>query len=161
MRKDDSNKFIFSSKDTAEFFGVDTDTISLWAKKGAPKEGRGRWDLKKLMEWRYGGGHIKESPEVRKLKAEADLKEIKKEQEKIKLAVTEGRYIPVTQVTKDLFRVFGAVKNKLLSIGHKVANEINGFDQESAVTANRVIDDVIHEALEDMAKGGIYVKGKK
>ena len=37
MRKDDSNKFIFSSKETAEFFGVDPDTITLWAKKGAPK----------------------------------------------------------------------------------------------------------------------------
>lgn len=153
---------IFGTNDAANFFEVDPDTLLNWAKKGAPKEARGKWDIKKLVEWRYKTENIKgkESPEVRKLKAEADLKEIKKEQEAIKLAVTEGRYVPVDTLTRDLSRLFTSIKNSLLAIGHKVAVEVNSVDEEAAVTANKVVDDCIREALEQLAKGGRYGRKK-
>lgn len=165
MRKEENVKcnknkkvFIFGTQETCEFFNISRETLSGWAKRGAPKESRGKWDIKKLVEWRFCGGD-KENPGLRKLKAEADLKEAKAAQEDIKLAIMEGRYIPVDKVTRDLRRLFGVLKKTLLSIGHAAATEINSIDAESALIANNVIDEKIHEALEQLSKGSVY--GKK
>ena len=99
------NELIFSTQKTCEFFGISRETLSSWQKKGAPKESRGKWNLKKLVEWRFDGGH-KESPEVRKLKAEADLKEAKAQQEKCRLS---GREIEQV-LHQDVARVLGPGK---------------------------------------------------
>lgn len=152
-------QFIFGTQETCDFFAISRETLSTWEKKGAPKEGRGKWDLKKLVEWRFGGGH-KESPEVRKLKAEADLKEAKARQEQIKLGVTEEEFIPVKTVTADLRRLFTILKRNLRSIGHDVATDLNSFDAEAALEAKKVVDNRIDEALEQMSRSGIY-NGKR
>ncbi|MBU2701676.1 phage terminase Nu1 subunit (DNA packaging protein) [Sporomusaceae bacterium BoRhaA] len=153
-------QFIFSTKETCNFFGISRESLSGWEKKGAPKEGRGKWDLKKLVEWRFGGGH-KESPEIRKLKAEADLKEAKARQEQIKLGVTEEEFIPIKTVTTDLRRLFTVLKRNLLAIGHDVATDLNSFDVEAALEAKKVVDKRIVEALEQMSRSGIYNAKKK
>ena len=150
--------WIRSTSETCQFFNVSQKTLSNWEKKGAPKKEHGKWDIKELIEWKYVNGK-EESAEVRKLKAEADLKESKAAQEAIKLAITEGRYVPVDKVTRDLRRLFGVLKKSLVAIGHNVATEINSIDPEGAVIANNVIDEKIHEALEQLSKSGIY--GKK
>ena len=153
-------QFIFSTQETCDFFGVSRESLSSWERKGAPKEGRGKWDLKKLVEWRYGGGQ-KESPESRKLRAEADLKEAKARQELIKLGVTEEEFIPTRTVTADLQRLFVVLKRSLLAIGHDVATDLNSFDVEAALEAKKVVDNRISEALEQMSRSGIYNAKKK
>jgi len=152
-------QFIFSTKEVCDFFGISRESLSSWEKKGAPKEARGKWDLKKLVEWRFGGGH-KESPEIRKLKAEADLKEAKARQEQIKLGVTEEDFIPVKTVTADLRRLFMVLKRNLRSIGHNVATNLNSFDAEASLEAKKVVDKHIDEALEQMSRSGFY-NGKR
>ncbi|MGL5268908.1 MAG: hypothetical protein ACRC7I_00050 [Selenomonadaceae bacterium] len=153
-------QFVFSTQETCDFFGISRESLSSWEKKGAPKEGRGKWDLKKLVEWRFGGGR-KESPEIRKLKAEADLKEAKARQEQIKLGVTEEEFIPIKTVTADLRRLFTVLKRNLLAIGHDVATDLNSFDAEAALEAKKVVDKHIAEALEQMSRSGIYNARKK
>ena len=150
--------WVRSTSETCQFFNVTQKTLSNWEKKGAPKKDHGKWDIKELIEWKYMNGK-EESAEVRKLKAEADLKESKAAQEAIKLALTEGRYIQVDKVTRDLKRLFSVLKKSLVAIGHNVATEINGIDPEVAVIANNLIDEKIHEALEQLSRCGIY--GKK
>ena len=150
--------WVRSTSETCQFFNVTQKTLSNWEKKGAPKKDHGKWDIKELIEWKYMNGK-EESAEVRKLKAEADLKESKAAQEAIKLALTEGRYIQVDKVTRDLKRLFSVLKKSLVAIGHHVATEINGIDPEGAVIANNLIDEKIHEALEQLSRSGIY--GKK
>lgn len=152
-------QFIFTTQQTCDFFGISRESLSAWEKKGAPKVERGKWDLKKLVEWRFGGGH-KESPEIRKLKAEADLKEAKARQEQIKLGVTEEEFIAVKTVTADLRKLFTVLKRNLLAIGHDVATDLNSFDAEAALEAKKVIDKRIADALEQMSRSGIY-RGKK
>ena len=83
--------------------------------EGAPKEARGKWDIKAVMEWRYAGRHA-ESPETRKLKAEADLKEAKAAQEKIKLGLTKDEFIPAAAMRSELTRLFANMKKSLLAI---------------------------------------------
>ena len=114
------NPFVFNTAQTCEFFNVSRETLSGWAKRGAPKEGRGSWDLKKLMEWKLGSDKVKEeSPELRKLKADVRFREIKAELEEIKILEKVGQYVSVDDVEKSLAEVFLRVKQGLLFIGRR------------------------------------------
>lgn len=150
--------WIRGTSETQEFFDVSAQTLSDWEKRGAPKEGYGKWDVKKLVEWKYKGGAGDKSPELRKATADADWKEAKAAQEAIKLAVTEGKYIATEQVTADLKRLFTVLRRSFLAMGHNVATELNSLDPEAALVAKKVVDDVVYNALEQISKNGQYTK---
>ena len=158
-RETEERKFIFSTADTCQFFQISRETLSSWQKKGAPKEGRGKWDIKALMEWRYTGKNA-ESPETRKLKAEADLKESKAAQERIKLGVTQNEYIPASVIQSELVRMLGNLKKSLLAIGHNVAADLSGVDPEMVTIAKNEVDKRINDALTELSEGRIF-RGKK
>ena len=153
-------KFIFSTADTCEFFQISRETLSTWQKKGAPKAGRGKWNIKALMEWRFDGKHT-DSPEVRKLKAEADLKEAKAAQEKIKLSVKKDEFVNVFVVRSELTRLLANLKKNLLAMGHQVASNLASLDMEAAELAKSEVDKRVNEALAEMAEGKLYRGGTK
>ena len=155
VRVTEETKFIFSTADTCEFFQISRETLSSWQKKGAPKAGRGKWSIKALMEWRFDGKHT-DSPEVRKLKAEADLKEAKAAQEKIKLGVKQDEFVHVLTVRSELTRLLANLKKNLLAMGHHVASNLASLDMEAAETAKNEVDKRVNEALTEMAEGRIY-----
>jgi phage terminase Nu1 subunit (DNA packaging protein) len=160
-RETEEKKFIFSTADTCEFFGISRETLSTWQKKGAPKEARGKWDIKAVMEWRYDGRHV-DSPETRKLKAEADLKEAKAAQEKIKLGVTKDEFIHTDVMKAELMRLFANMKKSLLAISHDVAADMATLDAEAAEIAKSKVDKRIHDALQELTEGRNYrAKAKK
>lgn len=148
-------KFIFTTADTCEFFQVSRETLSNWEKKGAPKAARGKWNIKELMEWRFDGKHT-DSPEIRKLKAEADLKEAKAAQEKIKLSVKQDEFVHVLTVRSELTRLLANLKKNLLAMGHHVASNLASLDMEAAETAKNEVDKRVNEALTEMAEGRLY-----
>ena len=158
-RETEERKFIFSTADTCQFFQISRETLSSWQKKGAPKEGRGKWDIKALMEWRYTGKNA-ESPETRKLKAEADLTESKAAQERIKLGVTQNEYIPASVIQSERVRMLGNLKKSLLAIGHTVAADLSGVDPEMVTIAKNEVDKRINDALTELSEGRIF-RGKK
>ncbi len=151
-------KFIFTTADTCELFQISRETLSSWQKKGAPKAGRGKWNIKELMEWRFDGKHT-DSPKVRKLKAEADLKEAKAAQEKIKLGVTQDEFVHVLTVRSELTRMLANLKKSLLSMGHNIASNLAALDMEAAEIAKSEVDKRIKEALDEIAGGRLY-RGK-
>jgi hypothetical protein len=151
--KNPDNWWIRGTTETCAFFGVTAQTLSDWEKRGAPKEGYGKWDIKKLIEWKYGAKAGDLSPEARKLMAEADYREAKAAQEGIKLAVQRGEYIATTEVTQDLRRLFTILKRSLLAIGHEIATELNTFDPDAALEAKKVVDNAVQNALSQLAKG--------
>ena len=151
-------KFIFTTADTCELFQISRETLSNWQKKGAPKAGRGKWNIKELMEWRFDGKHT-DSPEVRKLKAEADLKEAKAAQEKIKLSVTQDEFVHILTVRSELTRMLANLKKSLLSMGHNIASNLAALDMEAAEVAKSEVDKRIKEALDEIAGGRLY-RGK-
>ena len=153
-------KFIFSTADTCEFFQISRETLSTWQKKGAPKAGRGKLNIKALMEWRFDGKHT-DSPEVRKLKAEADLKEAKAAQEKIKLSVKKDEFVNVFVVRSELTRLLANLKKNLLAMGHQVASNLASLDMEAAELAKSEVDKRVNEALAEMAEGKLYRGGTK
>ena len=84
--------------------------LSDWRKKGAPQISRGKWDIQALMNWRYGTAQD-DNPMSRKLKAEADIKEAKAEQEKIKLGIKQEEFVSTEFVRNELTRLFANIKN--------------------------------------------------
>ena len=158
-RETEERKFIFSTTDACEFFGISRETLSTWQKKGAPKAARGKWDIKAVMEWRYAGQHT-ESPETRKLKAEADLKEAKAAQERIKLGVTKEEYIPACEIQSELARLLGNLKKSLLTMGHNIASDLAGLSPEVVTIAKNEVDKRINDALLELSEGRLY-RGRK
>ena len=154
-RETEERKFIFSTADACDFFQISRETLSTWQKKGAPKYARGKWDIKAVMEWRYAGRHA-ESPETRKLKAEADLKEAKAAQEKIKLGVTKDEVVPADAVRAELTRLFANLKKSLLAIGHNCASDLASLDPEAAEIAKNGVDKRIQDALTELSEGRLY-----
>lgn len=145
--------WIRGTEETCDFFGISAVTLNAWYKKGAPKLGYGKWDVRALIDWKYKEGH---SAEKRKLEAEATLKETKAEQEKIKLKIQEGKYIEAAKVTADLRRLFSSLRKSFLALGHNVATELNSYDPDIALEANKVIDETVNDALKQLAEGKTY-----
>ena len=154
-RETEERKFIFSTADTCQFFQISRETLSSWQKKGAPKAGRGKWNIKDLMEWRYTGKNT-ESPETRKLKAEADLKEAKAAQEKIKLGVTKTEFVPASLIQSELTRLLSNLKKSLLGIGHNVASDLASLDSEAVTIAKNEVDKRVNDALLELSEGRLY-----
>lgn len=148
--------WVVGSAEICDFFSISPQTLSNWVKKGCPQEGYGKYDLQQIINWKYLD--TDQSAEARKVRADADWKEAKAGQEAIKLAVAEGKYIATEDVTKDLRRLFTVLKKTLLSIGHSLATELNGFGPEVALAAKKVIDDAIYSALAQLSKEGIADK---
>lgn len=154
------NWWVRGTSETCAFFEVSAETLSNWEKRGAPKEGYGKWNIKGLVDWKYGGAGDK-SPEARRLEADAKYREVKVAQEAMKLAVSEGKYIPAKQVTDDLKRLFTVLKRSSMAIGHDIATELNALDPDAALAAKKVVDDAVHNALSQLAQKGEYVQRQK
>ena len=82
--------------------------------------------------------------------------EIKKEQEAIRLAVQEGKFISVEQVTRELTRKLANLKKSMLAMGHLVASNLASLDMEAAEIAKAEVDKRVKEALTEMAEGRLY-----
>lgn len=156
--KTPENWWVRGSAEICSFFNVSAQTLSNWVKKGCPQERYGRYDLQKIIAWKYADAET--SDEGRKLRAEADWKEAKAGQEAIKLAVAEGKYVATEDVTRDLRRLFTVLRKNILSIGHNVATELNTMDTEAALAAKKVIDDAIHNSLAQLAQSGAVNENK-
>lgn len=152
------NDFICNTKKTCEFFGISRDALSEWAKRGAPKIGRGQWDIQAIMNWRYGADGSEESAAARKLAAEAAYKQAKSEQEQIKLAVLRQEFIPADEVTRYLVERNMIIKSSLLRLSKDIAIEIKDIDMESARRALKIIDNRVYDFLQQLSEDGEYVK---
>lgn len=152
-RKADKEWWIRGTTETCDFFGISPETLNQWYKKGAPKLGYGKWDVKAVIAWKY---QESTSAEKRKLEAEATLKETKAEQEKIKLKIQEGKYIEAARVTTECRRLFSNLRKSFLALGHAIATELNSYDADIALEANKLVDETVDDALKQLAEGKPY-----
>lgn len=141
--------WIRSTAETCAFFDVSDEALRKWAANGAPKVARGKWNIKELIAWKYG----EVGANQRKLNAEAKLKEAKASIEQIRLEVTKKKYVEAVQVTKDLNRLFNSLKKSFTALGHRITTELNAMDPDIAITAGKVVDDTVRDALTKLAEG--------
>lgn len=157
--------FIYGTSGTCDFFNVTRETLSNWEKKGAPKEGRGKWDIKKLNEW-LGKGVIAAkgekvvlSDEARKLRSDADYREFKTEKEKISLDKLRGDLIHIEDVQLEWASRILELKSGLRQLEKKIAPQIAN---QSIREVERVLRDEVYYLLESYSRDGAYTprKGK-
>ncbi|MGI6558577.1 MAG: hypothetical protein ACOX20_06385 [Limnochordia bacterium] len=120
--------FTLNSAATARFFGVTPRTLSDWAKRGAPKEARGWWDPRAIMDWLGKATSLQGqemSLEARKLKADAEYREARAEREQRTNAILEGQYIAKDEVEDEWARRVTEVKTGLLALSNKIAGQIS------------------------------------
>ncbi len=141
--------WIRSTAETCAFFDVSDEALRKWAANGAPKVARGKWNIKDLIAWKYNEAGANQ----RKLNAEAKLKEAKASIEQIRLEVTKKKYVEAVQVTKDLNRLFNSLKKSFTALGHRITTELNAMDPDIAITAGKVVDDTVRDALTKLAEG--------
>jgi phage terminase Nu1 subunit (DNA packaging protein) len=152
------NWWIRGTAETCYFFGVSAETLSNWAKRGAPKEGYGKWDIKKLVEWQYGTGAGEKSPEARRLTADADYRAAKAEKEELQLAVLRGEYVSKEEVDKQWTAVGNQLKSNLLLWSRTMAPELVHLDMRSA---EKVLTDAVYDLLEQLFSTSRYRKTAK
>lgn len=154
--------YIFSTAQICEIFEISRETLSGWEKKGAPKESRGKWDIKKLIKWKSGEGeHHELSNEARKLKADVRYREAKADMEEIKKLEKVGQYVAVTDVESNLAEVFARIKQGLLFLGQRIAAELNAQYPELALDAKRLVDEEVRKGLKQLAETGYYGNRKR
>ena len=149
----EDTKFIYSTADTCDFFSISRDTLSSWAKKGAPKIGRGKWDIRELMLWRYEQ-QKNVSPEARKLEADARYRELKAEMTEIQRDILNGKYIASAEVYKTLVECFGKIKSILLFTSNQIATDLSSQYPEITLPVKEKIDKQIERCLNELSKTG-------
>lgn len=147
------SKFIYTTADTCEFFSISRDTLSNWAKKGAPKVGRGKWDIRQLMLWRYEQ-QKNVSPEARKLEADARYRELKAEMTEIQRDILNGKYIASAEVYKTLVECFEKIKSILLFTSNQIATDLGSQYPEITLLVKEKIDKQIERCLNELSKTG-------
>lgn len=153
--------FYLNSEMTAKFFQVTPRTLIDWKKRGAPNVMRGWWDVQKLSEWLgkgTAGGKEPISDEARKLKADADYKEMKAEKEEIQLAVLRGEYISKEEVDRQWSVLGNQLKNNMILWSRTVAPELAHLDMRSV---EKVLTDAVYDLLEQLSSTSRYRKAKK
>ena len=149
----EDTKFIYSTADTCDFFSISRDTLSSWAKKGAPKIGRGKWNIRELMLWRYKKKK-NVSPEARKLEADARYRELKAEMTEIQRDILNGKYIASAEVYKTLVECFGKIKSILLFTSNQIATDLSSQYPEITLLVKEKIDKQIERCLNELSKTG-------
>jgi phage terminase Nu1 subunit (DNA packaging protein) len=105
---------------TAAFFGVSTMTISNWKQIGAPKAGRGLYDLKAMFDWWLENVYAPKNESTaakdtreRFWAAKADNEELKRDHTKGRLVSRERMVQEFSERAADLRTTFRAYKHRL------------------------------------------------
>lgn len=143
-----------------EMWGVNRDAIVKMCGKGLPKEADGYYSLvdahKWYMEYKGFTGSAATAKDE-KLEADVKYRQLKIEQEEIKLGALRGEYISLPELEEQLKSKMIVLKKAMLSLGRHVAGEAAPY--VDAVTARRIerqVEQIVKEALEVVAACEFY-----
>lgn len=116
-----------------EYFNVSRKTLAEWEKKGCPKLGRGKWDLISVLKWRGGLAPLNNESEdnedayLRKIKADAFLKEQQGQIAEIELQKLRMQVIEISEVEHLIGGVIMNTKGLLQALPSKAAPKLLGL----------------------------------
>lgn len=149
---------ILNAERLAEFLGLTKQRVHQLVAEGLPRELRGKYDLEKSARWyiRYlqaaiekkaipleGDELVSEQRErVRKMRLEADLKEIE-------LARERAQLVAVQDVEKEMADLVLTTKARIMAVPPRLAPELLG--ETSRVMAQAKIEKALKESLLQLA----------
>ena len=150
--------WIRGNAEACDFFDISSRTLSEWEKRGAPKISYGKWDVKKLIDWKYGSSAGDKSPAVRKAVADADYREMKAEKESISLSVLKSEYISKAEVDQQWYTIGTVMKTNMLLWSRTIAPELAHQDMRSVV---KILTEAVYDVLEQLSSNSCYKKTNK
>lgn len=114
-----------------EYFDVSRQAIHKWPEKGCPQLGRGKWDLIAVIRWRDGAQTDDEESSrtayLRKIKAEAHLKEQQAQIAEIELGKMKRSVIEIEEVEQIIGSIIMNTKGLLQALPSKAAPRLLGL----------------------------------
>jgi hypothetical protein len=166
-----NGKVCLSTAAMTDTFCISQQTLSFWESNGCPKEARGWWSIRDVLEWKGVLGSLgvkseedneKISWNQKKLQAEAKYKEQKAKEAEFKNAVNEGDYILKTDVVIQLEKFFVVLKRSMTSYSRRITTELSGYvDNTTARRIEKIITELTMDALEQLSIDGVYKASKK
>jgi len=154
----DDGRLLISTAALSKAMNTSVKTLAEWAKAGMPKESTGWWDLAAVLAWRgqsVGAGKAEEmSDEARKLRADADFREVRAAREKRMMEIIDGQYIEKTELESEWARRIIEMKSALLLLAKKVSTEFT--DATIRRTVEKVITSEVYSMLEQYSREGAY-----
>lgn len=154
----DGQRILLNAKSTAEFFGVTERALLEWVKRGCPKESRGWYDIKAVMDWRgstTGPKAAELSAEARRILAEAKFKEAKAAMAAMDQAVMEGKYIEKAEVDRTWATVGTQLKANIMAWVRTLTPQLAHQDMRSV---EKVMSGAVYDLLEQLSGQGKYQK---
>lgn len=146
---------ILTTQEMGKIFGMRPDTLSDWATKGCPKECRGWWNVRKVIEWRgLGrlGDNTEKSSEAKKLQADADYKTAKARQAEVELQEQLGKLVPIEIVTEKMQDAFTEIRQLLLKLPNDLHAKIHTLYPSCAEDVSEIADDTVRKCLLRLAE---------
>lgn len=143
---------IVKSKNILELFGISKMTLSNWRKRKCPQLSRGKWDLRKVLEWWF----INVAPDKLAENDEtlADAKRFfwssRSKREELRLQVEREELISRKDVEKEAFECARMVRDSLQNIPSRIAAILAGESSEHKI--EKILDKEIRQALESLSK---------
>lgn len=146
-----------STAELARAFGVDERTIRNWVALGCPQRMRSKrpaYMLSEVIAWRRKQDQIdargSEKPDLaaeqaRKLRADADLAELKVQERR-------GELVPAADVERQMERLCGTLRSRVLGVRGRWAPRILGLG--TMPDATRVLDELANDVLEALRSAG-------
>lgn len=166
-----NGKVCLTTAAMTETFKISQQTLSFWEGQGCPKEARGWWSIKDVLEWKgvltsLGVKSEEDQEKVswnqKKLEAEAKYKSAKAEEADFKNAINQGEYIKKDDVQHQLEKCFVVLKRSMTSLSRRIANEVSGYlDPLETRKIEKNIMELITDGLEQLAVDGVYQAKKK
>ncbi|MDL1965772.1 MAG: terminase small subunit [Candidatus Desulfofervidus auxilii] len=148
--------FVISTKDLAELFEVSQRTITTWKRLGAESAqiGRGKWDLKKFLQWWLENIYTPVNENEPTLQEER-LRYEKARADKVELEVKrlKKELIPRDKVEHALAELIAITKRAFLLLPKKAPGVLKNLSPAEQVEA---LQKMVDEILEGLADGASF-----
>lgn len=155
VKFNDEGDLILTTAEMGKIFNMRADTLSDWAKKGCPKEERGWWNVKKVIEWRGMsrlGDNVEMSSEAKKLQADADYKTARARQAEVELQEQLGRLVPIEIVKEQMQDAFAEIRQLMLKLPNDIHAKIHVAYPNCAEDVKEIADDTVRKCLLRLAE---------
>ena len=154
---------ILSTKEVAEIFGVTQQSLSLWAGRGCPKQGHGKWDIAMVLQWWLDNLYQSGDDTEEMAQAKLEYWQAKARNESVKADISEGKVIPVDEIKKAWAWRVSEMSNGLGSLPMRLAPLIA---QKNERETRSILDSEIWKIRDQFSRTGKFTpatnkKGKK
>ena len=149
-----------NAKFLAEILGLSDRRVNQIASEGIvfQKDENGKFNIPQCVQKYFKDKYAPDDSDFdKKMYWEAELKQAKVEEAKLKNAIARGEYIPKDDITAELQRFFIVLKRSMLGYSRRIATEVSPYVEPLiARRVEKMITELTLDALEQISNDGNY-----